>query len=421
MQSNSLLDNKLPKDLFFKLVIENLLHHHPDKNISSLIALKNTSSTLAKKIWQTVEFYFQEPENLLNYIAHLSPKNIQRFIYVFFRPISSLTYQQINNNIKQDPLALLCFALITNDITQLNINELNEAIEYYKSHIDNHHKENLLRSFYGAHTLLSCDELKFKNFFMQEKGGSHKNIPAYFNFASFDLISLIKKLPLLTSKTWKLYVNLRYANLEKINLQSFEEKIGEFSIYLDLTGANLSEANLQNAHFKLSMIDGTNFQYANLKNCTMTYALVQSPDLRHATLINSRPHFDAMTPDPKLSGAKFFESNIDFSSLRNFCLALKNLQENLYIDDMSRLQMELFRKEIITDLLKYLPLIKEDTRIKMLEIAYNHPIFDERKMEENALDTIKRKFNLFKPVENKSQKTLRDEIEKQSISPAKIK
>jgi len=240
------------------------------------------------------------------------------------------------------------------------------------------------------------------------------------NMASFNLADLINKTQVLPGADHLRYGDLRYANLEKVNLEEFRERGPNTTttIYLDLTGANLQQANLKNAEFSnASNIDGANLQYANLVNCWLPISTRKAPDLRHAILINAHPYFNSWTPEPKLNGAKFFKKG-DFENLRYFQTALNSLIYDLYLFHMTSAQIELFRQAIVSDLLiRCLHRIKKDMRKKVLQTAYEHPLFLEQYPAINAVNVVATKlykvtkFNFFKPIETEGQKMLRHAME----------
>jgi uncharacterized protein YjbI with pentapeptide repeats len=418
MLTNAGLLAYLPSEIFLNIVC-----HFNVVNGKDLIALANTSRYLS--ILATAILY--DPACLLHYLIPMPARDILTFKKRFFRPIDCDLYQSLKQkalslekiHTENDYKILFCYALLTNNITELNQENINQLLSYVKKekkyhdfvpcingislYLEGNHQE--LYKLLGSdgnlfHLCFDKDTFLIDHHYMNYASAFFKNFSKHEN-------SLLRNQ----------FLDLRFSNLENtvwIGSRGEENYFSFLRLNSFCFGANFSGANLENAIFKNSALShdciffrtkGKNisFECSTFDSVSFTESYLEGAnfnkliDRDNYKKLHSAIRFD----DCNLDNASIIESDlnyfyfnrcdlgktnffaiIDFASTDSLKCKLSNLENMLRVKiekEGNKQYIETLRHAFAKNIVRIIEdlAITSQEKLDLLNISIEQPIFED--------------------------------------------
>lgn len=376
------LVNVLPPELF-DTILQSLLNDTfaGDSNaLTKLIAYKNTSKVASLKTMIMLKKLFSHnPANFFQNLCKLTPTDLLRFIQAFFYGRDSL-YQQVEQLAQKDNDALLCFAMITKDITKLDSKRLEDvAIGHSFVYVD------AILSF------LKKEEDKFLDILFRRRQDMSAEQQIYLNLAGADLSLILQKDFCVTDYQCGLqHIDLSFANLTGTKMENPVIAIKLEGAYLEgasLKGMKLNrDLSVDNASFRSVDLTGAD----GLQHC---YGV----DFQGAKLSCAKS-LD-INDTNKVSGAIFFDKE-DVVSWGSLDKALTQLNGKLSDNKSDFIAVQNLLSAIASDFLRSLQVtdIDAENKIGLIKAVKEHSIIKEKRKEPKKKPTNHSAF--FKPAKD---------------------
>lgn len=213
-------------------------------------------------------------------------------------------------NADEHPMLFCCYALITDNINQLDIVQLEYTLNWLSNQVENFPEyEHLAKS---VEAILAIKE---KNF---DKATSFPQ-DCYLNFAGADL-----------HDTDLSGLNLKDANLTNANLKNANLSdcmLADAVLYgANAQGADFTDADMEGAYLSNADLSGANLEYATLINAEMRNIVLNNAQMNDCDLQHADMH------QAKLSGASLQRANMYKTNLSSVLATEADLQSAM-LDD----------------------------------------------------------------------------------------
>lgn len=307
------------------------------QRITSLEDLQHTR-LLSKNLKAKVDLLLAKPLFIIHLIDSLSVSDATKFIH---------TYKNLFVHDQSTPEKIICFALTTDDIYQINVDKLKEAIQqlYQNQRLSDTLAKNLntlCKILPYAQTYKNENKNRF--LFMRILRGilrtNNVNHESFFNLQGINLsggfVNFADLAPDTKEFFFKYPTDLYKLNLMGLNLAKLELAVDfnhSFLMYVNLresslplcnmTNANLAHADLTDANLEHGILKQANLNKANLTRANLTDANLSGANLVDAVLDDVRISKDTVFKDA------MFIAPHKFKNLEKFEDALSRLNQSI--------------------------------------------------------------------------------------------
>ena len=296
--------------------------------LSKQISLKdiNNVKQLNKSAYKFIEGWLDvvicEPAKLLLALSALTSKEMARFLQKFFYS-GSVYFKQLEQatNLKDDPAAYICFALVSN-VMKLDLLRLSKAMLWMQTQ---HFSPTLVESISVINDMRDAIAA---NDHATLKPVIDRYPLAYINFQGMNLSNMNLG-----------QIKAPYANFQSVLLKNtnLEGAILDGAVFdnSDLSNANFKQASLQSASFKFAKMEGAHFEKANIAKSKFVLAEMSGANLNGSILEDAKlqgSNLDRATlNDANAARANFYQSDLSFANVQFGNYSRANFQNSTLI------------------------------------------------------------------------------------------